>query len=162
MDTDHVNSWYDNTVDLFTEGQDYVYDVNPYRRTIDLSANHLTGEVPLELFRLVQVQTLNLSHNSFIGFILHFLGYLNLSYNSFEGKISIRTQLQSFNASSYIGNRKLCRDPLNNCTTKEENPKTAKPSTENEDYDSKRINVSWHGSWICSRFLGDLWFFVSY
>ncbi|XP_024634563.1 receptor-like protein EIX2 [Medicago truncatula] len=171
MDTHYLNSWYDNIVDLFTKGQDYVFDVNPYRRTIDLSANHLTGEVLLELFQLVQVQTLNLSHNSFVGTIpktirgmnnmesldlssnkfcgeipqsmslLHFMGYLNLSYNSFEGKIPIGTQLQSFNASSCIGNPKLCGDPLNNCTTKEENPKTAKPSTKNEDYASIRESM---------------------
>ena len=123
-------------------------------------------EVTLELFRLVQVQTLNLSHNNLIGSIpkviggmknmeslnlsnnkfcgeipqsmslLHFLGYLNLSYNSFNGKIPIGTQLQSFDASSFIRNPKLRGAPLNNCTTKEDNPKTAKPSTENEDYDS--------------------------
>ena len=165
MITFGLNSWYPATIELFTKGQDYVYDVNPERRTIDLSANNLSGEVPLELFRLVQVQTLNLSHNNFNGkmpktiggmknmesldfsnnkfygeipqsmSLLNFLGYLNLSCNNFDGKIPIGTQLQSFNASSYIGNPKLCGAPLKNCTTKE-NPKNATPSTESEDNDT--------------------------
>jgi len=87
--TYHVNPWYSSTIDLFTEGQDYVYDVNPKRRTIDLSANNLSGELPLELFRLVQVQTLNLSHNNFVGTIPNTIGgmmnmeSLDLSNNKF-------------------------------------------------------------------------------
>jgi hypothetical protein len=144
---------------------------DPSRRTIDLSANNLSGKVPLEIFLLVQVQTLNLSHNNFIGTIpksiggmksmesldlsnnkfrgeipqsmslLNFLGYLNLSCNNFDGKIPIGTQLQSFNASSYIGNPKLCGAPLKNCTTKEENPKTVTTSPENEDDDPIRESL---------------------
>ncbi|PNY15421.1 receptor-like protein kinase, partial [Trifolium pratense] len=153
-------------VELFTKGQEYyVQNIYTSRQTIDLSSNNLSGEVPLELFQLVQLQTLNLSHNNLIGTIpktiggmkniesldlsnnklcgeipqsmalLNFLGYLNLSCNNFNGKIPIGTQLQSFNASSYIENPNLCGAPLKNCSTKEENPKTA-TSPKNEDDDS--------------------------
>ncbi|XP_058782331.1 receptor-like protein EIX2 [Vicia villosa] len=158
--------WSNVIIDLFTKGQDYVYKIKPERRTIDLSSNCLSGDLPSELFQLVQVQTLNLSHNNFSGTIpktvggmknmesldlssnklngeipqsmilLNFLEYLNLSNNNLKGKIPIGTQLQSFNASSYIENPNLCGAPLNNCTTEEESPKTATPSRENEDDDS--------------------------
>ncbi|GAU42683.1 hypothetical protein TSUD_131110 [Trifolium subterraneum] len=155
----------------FTKGQEYYVDfINPNRTTIDLSANNLSGEVPLELFQLVQLQTLNLSYNNLIGTIpkmiggmksmesldlsnnklsgeipqsmvlLNFLGYLNLSCNNFDGKIPIGTQLQSFDASSYIDNPKLCGAPLNNCTTNEENHKNA-TSPEDEDDDSIRESL---------------------
>ncbi|KAK7316699.1 hypothetical protein RJT34_00355 [Clitoria ternatea] len=98
-------------VDSFTKGQAYVYAVNPNRRTIDLSVNNLSG-----------------AWRNSIGIIppglagLTFMGYLNLSYNNFVGLIPTGTQLQSFDASSYIGNLKLCRAPLKKCFTDEKNP----------------------------------------
>jgi len=61
--------WSGLIIELFTKCQDYAYKVRAERRTIDLSANTLSGEMTLELFKLVQVQTLNLSHNNFIGTI---------------------------------------------------------------------------------------------
>ncbi|GAU42682.1 hypothetical protein TSUD_131100 [Trifolium subterraneum] len=151
MKTFHERIFSGTEIELFTKGQYYSYVVKPDRRTIDFSANNLSGEMPLELFQLVQIQTLNLSHNILIGTIpktiggmkniesldisnnnlcgeipesmalLNFLEYLNFSYNSFNGKIPIGTQLQCFDALSFIGNPKLCGAPLNNCTTVEEN-----------------------------------------
>jgi hypothetical protein len=69
MITFYLAPFYISTIELFTKAQVYVYSIRPERRTIDLSVNNLFGEMPLELFRLVQVQTLNLSHNNFIGTI---------------------------------------------------------------------------------------------
>lgn len=65
------------------------------------------------------MESLDLSNNKFCGEIsqimsfLNFFGYLNLSCNNFNGKIPIETQLQTFNASSYIENPRLCGAPLN-------------------------------------------------
>ncbi|KEH16221.1 LRR receptor-like kinase [Medicago truncatula] len=127
----------------FQKGQDYMYEVRPDRRTIDLSVNSLSGKVSMELFRLVQVQTLNLSHNHFTGTIPKTIGgmknmeSLDLSNNKFCGEIP----RSIFNASSYIANPELCGTPLKNYTTEEENPKTAKPYTENEDDDSAKESL---------------------
>ncbi|KAJ9679437.1 hypothetical protein PVL29_021386 [Vitis rotundifolia] len=120
-------------------------------RTIDLSSNGLWGSIPPEISNLSRLQSLNLSFNHLVGSIpdkmgsmealecldlsrnhlsgeipqsmknLTFLNHLGLSYNNFSGRIPSGTQLQSFDALSYIGNPELCGAPLTkNCTEDEE------------------------------------------
>ncbi|CAN6543220.1 unnamed protein product [Malus baccata var. baccata] len=116
-------------------------------KSLDLSRNMLSGEIPEELTNLISLQTLNVSNNLLIGRIpskigdmgalesldlsvnqlsgeispsisnLTFLNHLNLSYNNLTGQIPKSTQLQSFDLSSYVGN-KLCGPPLEErCST---------------------------------------------
>ncbi|PON58253.1 LRR domain containing protein [Parasponia andersonii] len=61
--------------------------------SLDISRNQLSGELPTSLSKL------------------NFLSHLNVSYNNFSGEIPLSTQLQSMEASSFIGNQ-LCGPPL--------------------------------------------------
>ncbi|XP_044473229.1 receptor-like protein EIX2 [Mangifera indica] len=120
-------------------------------RLVDLSHNSFSGEIPEQVTNLGALQTLNLSHNSFTGTIpvnighmrsletldlsanypfgeipesmsnLTALSSLNLSNNNLIGEIPSSTQLQSFEASSFIGNE-LCGPPLQSCTMIVPNP----------------------------------------
>ncbi|XP_016652407.1 PREDICTED: probable LRR receptor-like serine/threonine-protein kinase At4g36180 [Prunus mume] len=111
-------------------------------KSIDLSSNKLTGEIPSEITDLVGLVSLNLSRNQLTGQIpprigmlqeldsldlsrnqingripnnlsqIDRIGYLDLSENNLSGKIPIGTQLQSFDPSSYGGNPLLCGLPL--------------------------------------------------
>ncbi|XP_042977940.1 receptor-like protein EIX2 isoform X5 [Carya illinoinensis] len=113
-------------------------------KIIDLSSNKLHGEVPEELTSLTELISLNLSRNNFTGSItlkigllqnlqsldlsrnqlrgeiptsisdISFLSYLDLSNNNLSGKIPTGTQLQSLNASAFMGNPELCGSPLPN------------------------------------------------
>ncbi|KAG4952504.1 hypothetical protein JHK85_046371 [Glycine max] len=116
-------------------------------KSIDLSSNKLLGEIPREITYLNGLNFLNLSHNQLIGHIpqgignmrllqsidfsrnqlsgeipptianLSFLSMLDLSYNHLKGNIPTGTQLQTFDASSFIGNN-LCGPPLPiNCSS---------------------------------------------
>ncbi|XP_027922966.1 receptor-like protein EIX1 [Vigna unguiculata] len=109
--------------------------------SIDLSNNKLVGEIPREVTDLNGLMFLNLSHNQLSGHVpqnignmgsllsidfsrnelsgeipptisnLSFLSMLDLSYNGLNGKIPTGTQLQTFDASNFIGNN-LCGPPL--------------------------------------------------
>ncbi|XP_062074954.1 receptor-like protein EIX2 [Humulus lupulus] len=87
--------------------------------SLNLSRNHLTGIIPGNFDKLSSnLESLDLSRNWLTGTIpasfssLNFLSYLDLSYNNLSGRIPKSTQLQSFDASSYVGNLQLCGQPL--------------------------------------------------
>ncbi|KAK2639691.1 hypothetical protein Ddye_027486 [Dipteronia dyeriana] len=121
-------------------------------RIIDLSKNNFSGEIPREVTSFTALQSLNLSHNSLTGRIpenigamgeiesidfssnqlsgeipqsitsLAYLSYLNLSNNNLIGKIPSGTQIQTFDATNFVGND-LCGSPLTkNCTVTIETP----------------------------------------
>lgn len=114
--------------------------------SMDLSSNHLFGEIPTEITSLSSLLSLNLSNNLLFGAIprqigkmgalesldlsmnqlsgeippsmssLSFLSLLNLSCNNLRGRIPAGTLLHCFNASSFAGND-LCGPPLTeNCS----------------------------------------------
>ncbi|XP_028771695.1 receptor-like protein EIX2 [Neltuma alba] len=140
-------------ITLMWKGEDYKY-MRPelFLRSIDLSSNALSGEIPRELVSLLGLVSLNLSRNQLSGEIpinignlesLEFLdmsnnklsgsipsslanidrlSVLDLSNNHLCGKIPTGTQLQSFNASSYEGNLDLCGSPLNTMCPEDNTP----------------------------------------
>ncbi|XP_028806056.1 receptor-like protein EIX2 [Neltuma alba] len=104
---------------LLVKGRFYDYSSNLGLVTsIDFSSNELSREIPTEFTSLKGLHFLNLSNNHFIGQIPQKIGHMeslesiDLSRNLLSG-----TQLQSFEASSFIGND-LCGPPLNsNCSS---------------------------------------------
>ncbi|CAA0820510.1 disease resistance family protein / LRR family protein [Striga hermonthica] len=111
-------------------------------KTIDLSSNNITGEIPNEITCLVGLFGLNLSGNNLVGPIpdaigrldllnfldlsrnelsahiplslsqLSFLGILDLSFNNLFGKIPWVGHMQTFKEVTYNGNPLLCGPPL--------------------------------------------------
>ncbi|XP_059629357.1 receptor-like protein EIX2 [Cornus florida] len=87
--------------------------------SLNLSYNLLTGRIPKDIGAMEQLEAIDFSMNHLFGEIppsmssLTLLSYLNLSYNNLSGKIPSSTQLQSFDAFSYVGNS-LCGPPVNN------------------------------------------------
>uniref|UniRef100_A0A2N9HFX1 Leucine-rich repeat-containing N-terminal plant-type domain-containing protein n=1 Tax=Fagus sylvatica TaxID=28930 RepID=A0A2N9HFX1_FAGSY len=132
---------------LVIKGKVYEYDTILHLvKSIDLSKNNFSGEIPKELTSLQGLQSLNLSFNIFTGRIPESIGdmrsleSIDFSINQLS-RIPSSTQLQSLDASSFIGNE-LCGPPLtDNCTTND-----AKPNTENKG--SKDIGGGHEVDWF--------------
>ncbi|OIW01483.1 hypothetical protein TanjilG_19409 [Lupinus angustifolius] len=92
--------------------------------SIDLSSNHLSGEIPQSISGL------------------SILGNLNLSYNNFMGKIPSGIQLQSFTNLSYIGNPNLCGPPLTKKCSQVDKSNDIKPKGEDNN-DEDKSEVHW-------------------
>jgi len=176
-----VTYFYHESLDLITKGRLSKYGKNLHFMTlIDMSSNNLFGIVPLQMFSLVGLCSLNLSHNKLIGKIpyeignmrsleslhlsanqfwgeipqslanLFFLEVLNLSFNNFNGKVPPGTQLQGFDAVSYIGNPDLCGPPLPKICWQDGEHKDSKLIDEDEDKDEF---LSWFNIGIESGFV---------
>ncbi|KAK2404465.1 receptor protein EIX2 [Trifolium repens] len=155
--------------DLFVmwKGQLRAFEIaNRRLKSIDLSSNHLTGEIPTEIKYLLGLNSLNLSRNNLSGEIISNIGnfkslefldlsrnhlsgripsclthidrltMLDLSNNQLYGKIPIGTQLQSFPVSSFEGNSNLCGEPLDRKCPGEEPVKPQIPTTNAGDENS--------------------------
>ncbi|ONI22064.1 hypothetical protein PRUPE_2G104600 [Prunus persica] len=89
-------------------------------RKLALDSNNFSGIIPDQISNLTNLEVLNLSMNHLCGIIpsslasLNFLKEFNVSYNNLEGPIPIGSQLQTFDASAFEGNPKLCGAPLPN------------------------------------------------
>ncbi|KAG5629257.1 hypothetical protein H5410_000974 [Solanum commersonii] len=136
--------------------------------SMDMSSNNLSGDIPISVTRLAGLRSFNLSKNNLIGRIpndigdmkvlesvdlsenqlygqipqsfssLTTLSYLNLSDNNLSGMIPLSTQLQTFDPTSFQGN-KLCGLPLLvNCSSDGNIP-----NHKHEDDESDKDEVDW-------------------
>ncbi|PSS36152.1 Protein BRASSINOSTEROID INSENSITIVE 1 like [Actinidia chinensis var. chinensis] len=95
LDYEHQLAAVQNQVEFTTKHMSYTYKriVLVYMSGIDLSCNHLSGEIPPGTGYLGEIHALNLSHNNLTGSIpttfsqLKQVESLDLSYNSLNGGI---------------------------------------------------------------------------
>ncbi|XP_031098997.1 receptor-like protein 54 [Ipomoea triloba] len=106
---------------------------------LNISHNALTGNIPPSLQNLKALEALDLSFNNLSGNIpvqleiLTFLEVLNLSYNHLVGRIPRSTQLDTFDASSFMGNKGLCGFQINVSCIGIDEPASPIPESEEKE-----------------------------
>ncbi|XP_061999106.1 receptor-like protein EIX1 [Rosa rugosa] len=76
--------------------------------SLNLSRNHLTGQITPDIGKLQSLDSLDISRNQIDGAIptslarIDRLAYLDLSYNRLSGEIPTGTQLKGFDASVFV------------------------------------------------------------
>ena len=97
--------------------------------SLNLSYNLLIGSIPVNIGTMGSLESIDFSMNQLLGQIpssLTFENHSNLSNNNLIEKIPLGTLLQSFEASSFIGNKLYGPPLIDNCTTN-----VVKPNNEN-------------------------------
>ncbi|XP_059638793.1 receptor kinase-like protein Xa21 [Cornus florida] len=85
--------------------------------SINLSGNSFSGHIPESFGNLITLDFMDLSHNNLSGSIpksleaLPHLKYLNLSYNELSGEIPSGGPFENFTAESFMKNKALCGKP---------------------------------------------------
>ncbi|KAB2595749.1 receptor-like protein 12 [Pyrus ussuriensis x Pyrus communis] len=86
--------------------------------SLNLSRNNLTGQITPKIGKLQSLDSLDLSNNQIHGtiptslFQISGLGKLDLSNNNLFGRIPMGTRLQNYEPSAFAGNPLLCGIPL--------------------------------------------------
>nr|XP_018678818.1 PREDICTED: receptor-like protein 12 [Musa acuminata subsp. malaccensis] len=130
-------------------------------RFLNLSNNHLTGRIPKNIGDMKILESLDLSVNSLTGEIpssfsaMNFLARLNLSYNNLSGKIPTSGQLSTFDSWTYVGNKDLCGTPLPDCPVYQ-TPPDARVKHEDDDKLDKLLEYTG----IVVGFVVGFWLFI--
>ncbi|KAF3444086.1 hypothetical protein FNV43_RR13776 [Rhamnella rubrinervis] len=115
---------------------------------LNLSNNILTGRIPSSLGTLSHLEALDLSHNKLSGEIppqltqLNFLGSFSVSHNRLTGPIPHGKQFDTFESSSFEGNKGLCGKPLSKiCGALQDSPPS--PTSTVEEKGGFSLEFDW-------------------
>ncbi|XP_050112068.1 receptor-like protein 3 [Malus sylvestris] len=128
---------------------------------LDLSMNNIVGSIPDQVSKLTNLERLDLSRNHLSGGIpaslssLNFLASLSVAYNNLQGQVPLGTQLQGFDATAYEGNPGLCGSPLPN---KCQQMNTSDNATKNkEDEHDNGNEIPWLHISVAFGFIVGFW-----
>lgn len=115
---------------------------------VELSNNNFNGSIPDQLSGLVNVEKLDMSGNHLTGEIprslteLSFLSSFSVANNDLQGEIPRAGQFDTFPASSFQGNPKLCGYILERSCSKQDDQVA---TTKEEEDDDDEEESSWFG-----------------